>query len=135
MYFIKKEFDYDIFIVNKSLVEKWYNEENDLTKYIAKKIRVYLNEVIKFCKENLHLKIDTIKNDGFPYEWSDVLKIKNKTKNKCKNKNKNQNPGENLNFKKINQKKMLDYELEEDDYYDDEDEEEEGNDDIPDSNK
>ena len=135
MYFIKKEFYYDIFIVNKSLVEKWYNEENDLTKYIEKKIRVYFNEVIKYCKENLHLKIDTIKNDGFPYEWSDVLKIKNKTKNKCKNKNKNQKPGENLNFKKINQKKMLDYELEEDEYYDDdENEEEEGNDDIPDNN-
>ena len=131
IYFLKKEFDYDIFIVNKSLVAKYYNENNDLSKYMDEKVKFYFNEVINYCKEILNLKIDKITNDGFPYEWRDILK--NKTKNKCKNKGKNQNPGENLNFKKINPKKILDYELEEDEYYDD-DEDEDGNGDYPDDN-
>ena len=131
IYFLKKEFDYDIFIVNKSLVAKYYNENNDLSKYMDEKVKFYFNDVINYCKEILNLKIDKITNDGFPYEWRDILK--NKTKNKCKNKGKNQNPGENLNFKKINPKKILDYELEEDEYYDD-DEDEDGNGDYPDDN-
>ena len=133
IYFNKKEFDYDIYIVNKSLIQKYYNENNDLSKYMDEKINVYFNDVIIYCKENLNLKIDKINNNGFPYEWNDILKNENKIKNKCKNKGKNQNPGENLYFKKINQKKILDYELEEDEYYDD-DEDEEGNDDYPDDN-
>ena len=132
IYFNKKEFDYDIYIVNKSLIQKYYNENNDLSKYMDEKINVYFNDVIIYCKENLNLKIDKINNNGFPYEWNDILKNENKTKNKCKKKKKNKNPGENLYFKKINQKKILDYELEEDEYYDDEDEE--GNDDYPDDN-
>ena len=133
IYFNKKEFDYDIYIVNKSLIPKYYNENNDLSKYMDENITVYFNEAIIYCKEKLNLKIDKIINDGFLYEWNDVLKNENKTKNKCKNKGKNKNPGENLYFKKINQNKILEYELEEDEYYDD-DEDEEGNNDYFDDN-
>ena len=133
IYFNKKEFDYDIYIVNKSLISKYYNENNDLSKYMDENITVYFNEAIIYCKEKLNLKIDKIINDGFLYEWNDVLKNENKTKNKCKNKGKNKNPGENLYFKKINQNKILEYELEEDEYYDD-DEDEEGNNDYFDDN-
>ena len=133
IYFNKKEFDYDIYIVNKSLIQKYYNENNDLSTYMDKKLTVYFNDVIIYCKENLNLKIDKINNNGFPYEWNDILKNENKIKNKCKNKGKNQNPGENLYFKKINQNKILEYELEEDEYYDD-DEDEEGNNDYFDDN-
>ena len=131
IYFIKKDFVYDVFIVNKFLVEKYYNAENNIEKYMDKRIYVRFNEVINYCKGKLNLKIDKIINNGFPYEWSDVLK--NKKKNKGENKNKNKTSGENLTVKKINPKKILDYELEEDDYYDDEDEDEENND-FPDEN-
>ena len=118
--------------------------------------------IFDYFKTNLSLKINNIKYKLFPFDWSDALKKENKKINNkninnknisdrninnknINNKNINNNKGKvkssgNKGFaSKINQKQMLENELEDDYLYDEEDneydEENEENEDYYDDKK
>ena len=111
IFFIKKKNNYDVFLIKKEqdtnrIKCKHYNDD------------VNLYEFIQNCSENFNIKINKIITKVFPFEWSDLNKKIVVNKNKSANK---------MGLAhKLNQKQILEYELEDNEYsYEDEDEYEE----------
>ena len=116
IYFVKKNKNYNVFLVYK-------DHKEDIIKSNYNYI-LNFKEFINYCKNELNLKIDKIKYVSLPFEWNDALKDKNKIfyNNDGKTKTKN---NQKIFAGKMNQKKMLEYELNEDDYYEENEEYEE----------
>ena len=111
IFFIKKKNNYDVFLIKKEqdtnrIKCKHYNDD------------VNLYEFIQYCSENFNIKINKIITKVFPFEWSDLNKKIVVNKNKSANK---------MGLAhKLNQKQILEYELEDNEFSDeDEDEYEE----------
>ena len=121
MYFIQKKFVCDLVIVVKNNNHSYDIDRKDLKIYADKRIAINFEEIINYCKENLDLKFNKIQYLDTPLEWNDILK--NKTKNK-----KDKAFAKKFLPNKMNEKQILEFELEDDEYFDDDDEEEEEND-------
>ena len=122
MYFIKKEYNYDLYILNKSdKSSKYYKEKYaSMNFYVYKYKTIDFEEIINYCKDNLNLSINRIiYNDDFPLDWYYL------PKNDLENKNKKGGLSKKLFSNKMNQKQILEYEFEDYDYDNDDDEEEE----------
>jgi hypothetical protein len=111
IFFIKKKNNYDVFLIKK---------EQDTNRIKCKHYKddVNLYEFIQYCSENFNIKINKIITKVFPFEWSDLNKKIVVNKNKSANK---------MGLAhKLNQKQILEYELEDNEFSDeDEDEYEE----------
>ena len=118
MYFIQKKFCYDIYIMNKKEDLKIFMYWDKNYNY---EVVVNFEEVVEYCKKFLKLKIDKVTYNSIPFDWADILK------NTSKNKNKKAGLSKKLFNKKMNQKQIFEYELEDDEYYDDEEEKEDNN--------
>ena len=119
IYFIKEKNNYDLYIRYNT---RYHQNDGNLKVYEDIEVYVDFNEVINYCKEFLNLTINKIIYD-YPFEWDNI------PKNENKNKNKKQSTSKKLFTGKMNQKQIMEYELEDDeDYYENEDEEEENED-------
>ena len=108
--------NYIIFIVTNND----YTEKENIIRCCHKKDLLDTDYIIKYCKENLNLKINKIVKKCFPFGWNDIIKDNKKGKSQASGSKKN-------GFGKLNQKQLLEYELEDeensfsddDEYYDD----------------
>ena len=116
IYFVKNK-NYNVFLVYK------YEKVTKICYPSHYGVLLYFKDFINYCKNELKIKINNIKYVSFPFEWEDALNNKNKTKNKDDD-NRKIKTGQ-KGFGKVNQKKMLENELEEDDYYEEDEENEE----------
>ncbi len=96
IYFIKKKGYYDLIIVSKE------KKENFIGEFI------YIKKFLKYCRQELLLKINNITYEIFPFDW------KNISKNNFKDNNKT--PGKKFFANKLSQKQILENELEDDLY-------------------
>jgi hypothetical protein len=119
IFFIKKKNNYDVFLIKKEqdtnrIKCKHYNDD------------VNLYEFIQYCSENFNIKINKIITKVFPFEWSDLNKKIVVNKNKSANK---------MGLAhKLNQKQILEYELEDNEFSDEDDDEYEEDCDYNDEN-
>ena len=93
--------NYIIFIVANSD----YGENENIIRCKHKEELLDIDYIIKYCKENLNLKINKIFKKYSPFGWNDILKDNKKGKSQASSSKKN-------GFGKLNQKQLLDYELE-----------------------
>ena len=115
-----------MYILNKPLL--YYSYDNNIKIYEDHEIKVDFEEVINYCRDNLKININEINySDKFPLDWNDILKSNN-----IKNKNRKCGLTKKIFSNKINQKQILEYELENDENY--ENDEEEENDEFQDDN-
>ena len=119
IFFIKKKNNYDVFLIKK---------EQDTNRIKCKHYNndVNLYEFIQYCSENFNIKINKIITKVFPFEWSDLNKKIVVNKNKSSNK---------MGLAhKLNQKQILEYELEDNEFSDEDEEEYEEDCDYNDEN-
>ena len=120
VFFIKKKGTYElIFVIGDKNMDSIYDKHNN---YIFN-----VNDFINCIEKYLSVKINNISYENFPFNWSDILTSEKDKKRNNNITNKKKTSGNKGFSTKLNQKKMLENELEEEEYFEEGEEDKENN--------